>query len=148
MYTGCYVIESLLQSDLRCFYNQTCITKLQSYSLAKTTMNVTALDKSLPSNFTENSTIEELVNQLMVEEWNPLIMYENYYNECQPSQCTYTHETKNSVIYIVTTLFGLIGGLTTALELIIPRMVKFITFCIRKWRMRRAATTVMPISQT
>ncbi|CAF4109656.1 unnamed protein product, partial [Adineta steineri] len=126
MYTGCYVIESLLQSDLRCFYNQTCITKLQSYSLAKTTMNVTALDKSLPSNFTENSTIEELVNQLMVEEWNPLIMYENYYNECQPSQCTYTHETKNSVIYIVTTLVGLIGGLITALKLIVPRLVKFI----------------------
>jgi hypothetical protein len=126
MYVGCYIIESLLQSDLRCFYNQTCINQLQSYSLAKATVNVTALNNSLSSRFFENSTIEELVNQLMVEEWTPSKMYENYYNECQPSQCTYTHQTKNSVIYIVTTLVGLIGGLITVLKLIVPRLVKFI----------------------
>ena len=126
IYIGCYIIESLLQSDLRCFYNQTCINQLQSYSLAKTTLNVTALNTSLPSHFFENSTIEELLNQLMVEEWNRSIIYENYYNDCQPSQCTYTHQTKNSVIYIVTTLVGLIGGLITVLKLIVPRLVMLV----------------------
>jgi len=30
-YTGCYVIESLLQSNLQCFFNQTCINILQTY---------------------------------------------------------------------------------------------------------------------
>jgi beta-lactamase regulating signal transducer with metallopeptidase domain len=89
-------------------------------------VNVTVLNNSLSSRFVENSTIEELVNQLMVEEWNRSIIYENYYNECQPSQCTYTHQTKNSIIYIVTTLVGLIGGLITVLKLIVPRLVKFI----------------------
>jgi len=74
----------------------------------------------------ENSTIEEVVNQLMVEEWTPSRMYDNYYNACQPSQCTYTHQTKNSVIYIVTTLVGLIGGLITMLKLIVPRLVMFV----------------------
>jgi hypothetical protein len=102
----------------------------------------------LSSRFFENSTIEELVNQLMVEEWNPSVIYENYYNECQPSQCIYTHQTKNDAIYIITTLVGLIGGLTTALKLIVPRMVIFMTFCIRKWRLSRVTTTVMPIIQT
>ncbi len=126
IYIGCYIIESLLQSDLRCFYNQTCINQLQSYSLANTTVNVTALNNSLSSRFFENSTIEELVNQLMVEEWNSSRMYDNYYNECQPSQCTYTHQTKNSIIYIVTTLVGLIGGLITVLKLIVPRLVMFV----------------------
>jgi hypothetical protein len=109
-------------------------------------VNVTALDKSVSSRFFENSTIEEVLDQLMVEEWNSSRIYDSYYNECQPSQCIYTHETKNNVIYIVTTLVGLIGGLTTGLKLIIPRLVKFIAFCIQKWRMRR--TAVMPMIQT
>jgi hypothetical protein len=146
IYVGCYVIESLLQSDLRCFYNQTCINEIQSYFLSYSSMNITALDKSLLIRFFENSTIEELVEDLMVEQWNSSQMYESYYNQCQPSQCTYTHETKNSDIYIITTLVGLIGGLTTALKLIVPRLVKLIAFCIRKCRVRR--TRVMPFIQT
>jgi hypothetical protein len=62
----------------------------------------------------------------MVEEWNLLIMYEQYYNECQPTECSYTHQTKNTVIYIVTTLVGLVGGLITVLKLIVPIFVKLI----------------------
>ncbi|UJR24321.1 hypothetical protein I4U23_027288 [Adineta vaga] len=141
-------MESLLESDLRCFYDDTCLSQLKSYKQMGVTLNTTALDKSLSSRYFENSTIQELVNQLMVEEWNSSIIYENYYNDCRPSQCIYTHPTKNSVIYIVTTLVGLIDGLTKALGLIVTRMVKIITFCIRKWRMRRVTTTVMTIIQT
>jgi beta-lactamase regulating signal transducer with metallopeptidase domain len=59
----------------------------------------------------------------MVEEWNSSIMYENYFNECEPTECTYTHQTKNNILYIITTIIGLIGGLTTALKLIVPRLV-------------------------
>jgi hypothetical protein len=60
----------------------------------------------------------------MIEEWNVLMMYETYYNECQPIQCSYKVARKNDVIYIVTTLFGIAGGLTTTLKLIVPRLVK------------------------
>ncbi|CAF1554382.1 unnamed protein product, partial [Adineta steineri] len=69
LYTGCYIIESLLQSDLQCFYNQTCINKLQSYLGSSTLMNVTALDISLSIQYLENSTIADVLDQLMVEEW-------------------------------------------------------------------------------
>jgi beta-lactamase regulating signal transducer with metallopeptidase domain len=86
-------------------------------------MNITALDISLSSHFLENSTIEDLLDELMVEKWNSSIMYEDYFNECKPTQCTYTHQSKNNAIYIVTTIIGLIGGLTTALKLIVPRLV-------------------------
>jgi hypothetical protein len=125
VYTGCYVIESLLQSNLECFYNQTCINKLLSYYKSSSSMNITALDTSLSSRFLENSTIEDLLDQLMIEEWNPSRMYENYFNECEPTECTYTHQTKNNIIYIVTTIIGLIGGLIKVLKLIVPRLVKF-----------------------
>ncbi|CAF1443745.1 unnamed protein product [Adineta steineri] len=143
IYTGCYVIESLLQSDLRCFYNQSCIDKLQSYLVPLSQMNVSALDRSLLVRFVENSTTQEMMDELMIETWNSSIMYESYYNECQPSQCSYTVETKNDAIYIITTLIGLVGGLITVLKLAVPRMVKLIVFCIRRYRMRQNA--VIPI---
>jgi hypothetical protein len=53
-------------------------------------------------------------------------MYESYYNECQPTQCTYRIETRNDLIYIVTTLFGIVGGLITVLKLVVPRLVKLV----------------------
>ncbi len=123
-YIGCYTIESLLQSSLKCFYDQWCIDKLQSYILSRIIITVVALDKSVSSLYSVNSTIQKLVDNLMIEEWNVLMMYETYYNECQPIQCSYKVARKNDVIYIVTTLFGIAGGLTTTLKLIVPRLVK------------------------
>jgi hypothetical protein len=125
IHTGCYVIESLLQSNLQCFYNQTCINKLQSYFVSSSSKNITALDTSLLSRYLENSTIEDLLDELMIEKWNSSIMHDNYFNECEPRECSYTQQTKNNIIYIVTTIIGLIGGLITVLKLIVPRLVKF-----------------------
>jgi hypothetical protein len=73
-----------------------------------------------------NSTIKTLVDNLMIEEWNTTTIFENYYNECQPIQCTYSFAKRHDLIYIVTTLFGIAGGLTTVLELVLPRLVKFL----------------------
>ncbi|CAF3532484.1 unnamed protein product [Adineta steineri] len=146
LYTGCYIIESLLQSDLQCFYNQTCINKLQSYFQGPSLMNVTALDTSMSSQFLENSTIGDILDQLMVEEWINSSMYENYYSECKPSYCSYTVRTRNSAIYIITTLIGLVGGLITVLKLMVPYLVKFIMLCIKKCIHR--STTIMPMIQT
>jgi len=144
-FNACFTIESLLLSDLHCFYNQTCIDVVQSYFLSSP-RNITALDESLLIHFLPNSTLQNVVDELMVEEWNRSTMYENYFNECQPTECSYTHETKKSIIYIVTTLFGLTGGLAAALKLIVPRLVNFITVCIRASGMR--CSVVMPMVET
>jgi hypothetical protein len=125
-YTGCYIIEAVLQSTLECFYNQTCITEIQSY-FHISPVNVTALDPSLSMKYSYNSTIQQLLDGLMVEEWNTPITYENYYNQCHPIQCTYTYERKNRAIYILTVLLGLMGGLITILKLIVPILIKLIT---------------------
>jgi hypothetical protein len=89
-------------------------------------MKETMLDSSLPSHYFINSTIEDLVDHLMIEQWNASPIYEKYYNGCQPTQCTYTVETRNDVLYIVTTLFGIVGGLITVLKFIVPRLVKIL----------------------
>ena len=125
-YCGCYFIEALLQSSLKCFYDQLCVKKLESHLMSSVPMTIIPLDASVPSNYLVNSVIEELVNNLMIEEWNVSMIYETYYNECQPAQCTYKIQARNNIIYIVTTLFGITGGLATALKLIVPRVVKLV----------------------
>ncbi len=145
-YTGCYVIESLLQSTLQCFYSQQCIDDIQVFLPPSPLMQATALDSSLPSRYPNDSIIEDLVNNLMIEQWNISSLYNRYYNECQPTQCTYTIETRNDLIYIATTLFGIAGGLTTVLEVVVPRLVKFIMYCIRKLSGR--VVPAIPIVQT
>jgi hypothetical protein len=134
-YSGCYVIESLLQSTLQCFYNQTCIDQLISYFASPLFMNITALQPSMSSQYFTNSTIQNLIDHLMVEQWNSSSMYDNYYNECQPAQCTYTYQTRNDLIYIITTLIGLVGGLITVLKLVIPRVVNiFVRYILKRRR--------------
>jgi hypothetical protein len=147
-YVGCQVLESLLQSTLECFYNQTCINILQSYCASPVRIIVTALDPSLSSRYFENSTIQELVNSLMVEEWNSSVTYDSYYDECQPAQCIYTHTTKNDIIYIVTILFGLIGGLITVLKLVVPPLVNFIRKKIKSSRLNTGKTKYSAVFDT
>ena len=125
-YTGCYPTEALLQSNLECFYNQSCIDTLKSYLPSASSMTTVALDSSLTSEYKPTSTINDLLSQLMIEQWNLSTMYGGYYNECQPTQCVYSYETRNDAIYIVTTVIGLIGGLITVLKLLVPRLVKFV----------------------
>ena len=139
-YVGCYVIESLLQSTLECFYDQTCINILQSYCTSSTQINVTALNPSLSSQYFVNSTIQDLLNNLMVEQWILSEKYNSYYNACQPSECIYTYTTRSDIIYIVTTLAGFLGGLITVLKLVVPLLVKFIRRCFKSPRVKTGKT--------
>ncbi|CAF1367195.1 unnamed protein product [Didymodactylos carnosus] len=135
-YYGCYIMEALLLSTLECFHDEICVNRIQSYITYTSPMNVTILDSSLSSQYFVNSTIQDLVNNLMMEQWNSSITYENYYNQCQPKQCTYTYTTTNSAISIITILFGLVGGLVTILRLVVPLLVNFIAWIIRRRRQR------------
>ena len=123
MYTGCYIFESLLQSTLECFYNQSCFDKLQSAMSPTIRSNATILDPSLASNYSIHSTVSELLASLMVEEWQWTTKYDQYYEACHPTECQYTVVGRNDAIYIVTTVIGLIGGLVTALKIIVPLLV-------------------------
>ena len=131
-YAGCYVIESLLQSDLRCFYNQTCLDQLQTY--LNSSMAITALNSALPSRYSPNTSINELLAWLMIEEINPSTNYDAYYDACQPIECTYTVQTngaimmKDDITYIIGILIGVIGGLIAILNLIVPRLVRLIVY--------------------
>ena len=134
LYTGCSVTEAILQSTLECFYNQTCLGHFRSYLFGNSSIDVNILDRSSLVRFSVQSTVQELVNNLMLEQWDFSSSFDNYYRECHPEQCTYTEVIRNDAINIVTTLFGLVGGLSTILGVIIPLGIKPMMYVPRRRR--------------
>ena len=125
-YTGCYPIEALLQSTLQCFYDESCIQQLQMYLPISSSVQIQPLNSSLLINYVDDSPINDILENLMIEQWNVSVMHESYYDECAPAKCMYSYETRNDIVYIVTTIFGLVGGLVTVLKFLIPIVVKFL----------------------
>ncbi|CAF1565230.1 unnamed protein product, partial [Didymodactylos carnosus] len=107
MFRGCYLIEALLQSTLECFYQQQCLRQLEYHLNSTSKVNITLLSLSVNSTYQSNTTIGDIVYQLMVEQWNPNVSYDQYYQQCQPKQCTYTYVQRFVLIYIITTILGL-----------------------------------------
>ncbi|CAF4032721.1 unnamed protein product [Adineta steineri] len=125
MYAGCFMMEALLQSNLICFYNQSCINDLR-YALnsSSTNFRTTALDVTLPSQYQPNTTINDILSKLMVEQWINTTSHRDYYDQCNPIQCQYSYVGKNDFITVITTIIGLIGGLNTILRFIAPRLIQ------------------------
>ncbi|CAF0983238.1 unnamed protein product [Didymodactylos carnosus] len=161
IYTGCYVLDSLLQSDLTCFYDQSCLNQLQSFiniTLMKnygrsTAINVTALKwLSSSSKYPPNMTIAEILSTLMVVHWNPEISYDDYYQQCNVTECTYTYQQQHNLLYMVTTIIGLIGGVVKVLKFLIPILIKLLrntiipfVYSLRR-KNRVKATQVLPVA--
>jgi hypothetical protein len=136
---GCWPIESLLISTLESFYNQTIFNQIIFNVNSSTPPNrFTALNILANSNFTPNSTIEILVNQLFVEKWLKTLNYSSYFAQCQPQYCQYIINHRPEFIYIITSLLGLYGGLSAVLHLIIPYIVNFFL----KWIEQRSTAAV------
>ncbi|CAF1199067.1 unnamed protein product [Adineta ricciae] len=125
LYRGCYIMEALLQSNLKCFYNQTCVRQLQSHINSTVEFSLTVLHNQNKSKYPTNSTIEQILTELMVEEWEESIDYEKYYKVCEPVECSYSYQTGNEKVYIVTASFGLAGGLVSVLKTGVPIVIRF-----------------------
>jgi hypothetical protein len=122
---GCYPFQGSLWSSLSCLYNESCLSELIKYLQPTIKMNISLLEKhSLTSIFNSNTIIRDITYQLMVEKWEENIIYELYYEKCNPKQCTYTYVQRFLVSYIISAILGIIGGLSLVLRLIIPNLVK------------------------
>ncbi len=121
---GCYTVEALFQSNLICFYNQSCIDDLRHALNSTMALNTTALDPTMPSRYEPNTTIDDIIAQLMVEQWTNTTSYKDYYAQCHPETCTYTYTGKNNWLVVVTATIGVFGGLARILKIVVPRLVK------------------------
>jgi hypothetical protein len=69
--------------------------------------------------------VNDLVEQLMVDEWSFNASYDSYFAQCNPSICTYTYVTQFDILFIITTVMGIIGGVVTILMLLTLPLVSF-----------------------
>ncbi|CAF4040860.1 unnamed protein product, partial [Adineta steineri] len=123
--SGCLPVTSILVSTLECFYDQTCVNKLISYFL--TIESFTATIYNNRSVYNQNSTIESIVDNLMIEDWMINISYDKYYSECAPSSCTYINVSRHNFIYVLIKLISVLSGLILVLRftaLIIIRLMQ------------------------
>ena len=136
-FAGCTNSDSLLYSQLLCLYSSSdCSAILMKYMKNSYLYNVEIpvwfepkllIYNSTLSRFPMNASISTLVEELMIEQWNPLYSYETFYSQCSPDYCSYTQKTRvNTILNVATMLLSMLGGLTISLRLFIPLMMKMI----------------------
>lgn len=141
IFVGCYIIQATLRSDLRCFFDIDCIQELaNSLFLSHINASDIVLKNLATSHYQLISSLLEIVTNLMVEEWNNQTSYNNYFNECKPLVCTATYINRGNIIYIVTTLIGLIGGLTKVCRSSVPIFVEIIMDYVIPFLRKRCGT--------
>ncbi|CAF1041715.1 unnamed protein product [Adineta steineri] len=133
-YIGCYLTESMFRSNFGCFFDQTCLQNISNliYSTSKYPFNATAMQLN-SSRYNATTTVQDIIDNLMIEEWNNETSFQFYFKQCNPYLCSYSYDVKGDISYIFAITFGLIGGLTTILKIIIPSIV----LLIRRWRQKR-----------
>ncbi|CAF1345565.1 unnamed protein product [Rotaria sordida] len=117
MMAGCYPLEALLQSTFQCFYNQTCIDSNNVFQALNTS-------SSTSSQFLTNSTIESILNKLMVEDYSINISYENYFSKCEPLLCSYSYSGHRDILDVTLNITGIYGGLVIIARSIVVLFLK------------------------
>lgn len=130
MFQTWFPLHSVLLSTLECLYNETCLSQIQQ--LIHPAVNASNLNTLKRTSSTLN--ISTLVDDLFIESWSNRSSFESYFNQCRPLTCQYTVHTRLNVIYVVTKIVGLIGGVNIVLQLFLPVLVKLALKFTRKNR--------------
>ena len=140
-YTGCNPIDSIFLSTLACLYEGSGFMEILDDRLqVPLSSNVTALDPSIPSRFSVDTSIEDLFTNLFVELWSTTLFYPSYFKQCQPTICSYQILQRKSPLEIISTITGLIGGLSTIFRFLSPYIVVAFTYIMVRRRRRRELT--------
>jgi hypothetical protein len=129
--TGCYMLNALFQSTLQILYNQSFLDKLADSSKYFQKLNSSV----------SNSTIETLLSRMFVDHWLNITYYERYFNMCAPDLCQYTVIQHHDSLNIVTFMIGFYGGLSSALQIIVPFIIMTVWPTVYKLFSRRRTHT-------
>lgn len=132
---GCYPLDSLLGSSLACFYNKTCVHEL--FSFVNRNVNRPVLDSNISTRFDHQAIFKTIVSKLFIEDWQMTQSYSSFYNQSMPSYCSYSTSSKNSLLFMITSLIAVYGGLNEALKLVLPHLVNLIAWFISKLKRRQ-----------
>ena len=129
---GCYPVEALLKSTLKCFYSLHCFEKIILGQTISVDDTLTVLNDSNPSCFNSSMSFELILSQLFIEEWSHEISYEKYYRACAASSCFYSYERSAPMIDILTYILGLYGGIVIVVKSIVVPLVIHVSYYIRR----------------
>ncbi|CAF1685254.1 unnamed protein product, partial [Adineta ricciae] len=80
---GCYPLESLLQSSLKCLYNQTCLTSIKELTKNNDSFEILSTNNQL---YSIDETVQQIVDRLFVIDWSiNQSYYEEYFKQCHPT---------------------------------------------------------------
>lgn len=143
--SGCSNFDSLLFSQLLCFYSTSdCFSILMSYIKNNYYYN---LEDPIPpwfdprplvynpttSRYPPNTSVSDIVKQIMIETWNTSYSFKTFYDLCAPKSCFYSEEIrKNTIFSTIIILLSVLGGLTISLRLITPHLVQVICKLLAK----------------
>jgi hypothetical protein len=134
---GCLPLESIRQSTLECFYNQSCINIL----VIQPKISQPRALKPSQSNFSIHSTIGTLFDEfLFVESWQNTSSYEKYFPICKPRSLSYSYEDHFYLAAIFTMCITVWGGLPNTWQLITPAIVKI--YKLIKWKKQQTQSSV------
>ncbi|CAF0868087.1 unnamed protein product [Adineta steineri] len=133
LYTSAYYVDSLLLSQVQCFYNESCI------DMIKKDPWFTFKPLSQKSNFPNNVTFQLLSDRLFVESWLPKLNYTAYFRQCQPRSCSYQIKEKPTFIALITSVIGLSGSISTVLRFLSPLIISLIFKYCRRIQQRRSS---------
>ncbi|CAF4119757.1 unnamed protein product, partial [Adineta steineri] len=144
-------LRSVLLSTLECFYNDTCLSWIRNEIDSRISpTNFSTLNLSLlAENESQYDRIQILVDKIFIQSFNYQISYESYFNQCHPIRCQYTYQNRFDIMYIITTITSLLGGLNFILRLLIPSIIKlsyYIWFKIISQRQNTIRTFTATIS--
>ncbi|CAF2971217.1 unnamed protein product [Rotaria sp. Silwood2] len=80
---------------------------------------INPLNRSIPSRFSLVTPIGTIIDELFIENWANITSYEVYYNTCAPIICNYKYTQRRGILYMITSLLSLYGGLTNSLQFIV-----------------------------
>lgn len=139
---GCFKIDEIRLSTLECFYEKTeCfqnlidavnITYLYFTGLVPQYTPRPLVNDSATTIFQPETHLSDIIDAMMINRWNFSFSFDEYYQTCQPSYCTYLEiSQETSPINIIISLVSLIGGLSITLRILTQLSVKLLFRILR-----------------
>ena len=130
MMFNCQPLDGALTSSLECFYQPSCLSLIQQVlSISMTPPPLT----SNGSRFSPTTTVQVLLNDLMIEQLIDEVLFTQYYSRCNPTYCIYSYSHRLDVLFMVTLVISVFGGLSIIVKLISTLLVKSLAVIRKQW---------------
>ncbi|CAF1635160.1 unnamed protein product, partial [Adineta ricciae] len=121
-FSGCTPFESLLPSTFDCLYDVKCLQLLSDYFPILHQMHCNWTDSVLSSK--PKMSLNDYLLDLFIEKWSTEMNYSIYFDACACPFCTYITTDQTNLLYAMTLLISLYGGLTIVLRSISSFLIK------------------------